>query len=297
MAEIPTTPGPQPGPQTAPGASREQLEAFLATAPEELKAWARQQLDELDAAEPAPASPAETGEAVGLEAVLDDADLEALLHDADLEAAGPAQPLARGSADEPRGGAAGVNKLLIVALVAAIVVAIYAVGNMGSGPTATEPAASMPAPTAVALDQAKVTELKDRVSKDPADIESLRELGRLYHEAGEFQEAASWQQKIVDQRPDDLDALLALGVAHFNSGDLELAEKNWLKAAAVAPDKAAPHYNLGFLYLSKTPPDYDRMEQEWRQVVALEPGSEMAQTVAAHLGRVSASPAASSSGG
>ncbi len=286
MAELPTTSGAQPGAQSAPGASREQLEAFLASAPDELKAWAQQQLDDLGA-EPVPA-PADSSDAVGLEAVLDDADLEPE----------PVRPVAAGPAgDKPRSGVAGVNKLLVVALVAAIVIAIYAVGNRASSPTAS-PSASMPVPTASALDQAAVTDLKNKVAANPADIESLRELGRLYYEAGEYQEAAGWQQKIVDQRPDDLDALLALGVAHFNSGNLDLAEKSWTKAAEVAPDRAAPHYNLGFLYLSKTPPDYDRMGQEWAQVVALEPESEMAKTVQGHLGRLSsASPSASRSGG
>ena len=210
----------------------------------------------------------------------------------------PVRPAAAGAAaDRPRRGVAGVNKMLVVLLVAAIVVAVYAVGNRGSSPTASS-SATMPVATTSALDQAKVTDLKNKVTANPSDIESLRELGRLYYEAGEYQEAASWQQKIVDQRPDDLDALLALGVAHFNSGNLELAEQNWTKAAAVAPDKAAPHYNLGFLYLSKTPPDYERMEQEWARVVALEPDSEMAQTVRSHLGRLSStSPSASRSGG
>lgn len=287
MAELPTTSGAQPGAQSAPGASREQLEAFLASAPDELKAWAQQQLDDLGS-EPVPA-PADSDEAVGLEAVLDDADLEPE----------PVRPVAAGpSADKPRSGVAGVNKLLVVALVAAIVIAIYAVGNnRASSPTAS-PSASMPVATTSALDQAMVTDLKKKVADNPADIESLRELGRLYYEAGEYQEAAGWQQKIVDQRPDDLDALLALGVAHFNSGNLELAEKSWTKAADVAPDRAAPHYNLGFLYLSKTPPDYDRMRQEWARVVALEPESEMAKTVQGHLGRLSnESPSASRSGG
>ena len=43
------------------------------------------------------------------------------------------------------------------------------------------------------------------------------------------------------------------------------------------------HYDLGYVYLSQKPADMAKMTAEWNKVVAIDPNSDMAKTVASHL--------------
>ena len=62
------------------------------------------------------------------------------------------------------------------------------------------------------------------------------------------------------------------------------------------PTTAEPWYNLGYLYMARTPPDEERAADCWNRVLQLAPDSQMAAAVQGHLGRMgsgaTASPAA-----
>lgn len=174
----------------------------------------------------------------------------------------------------------GLRPVLAVLVGIGVVLGVY---FMGGGDTAADTA---PAPAASGLEQAQVDALEAAVAADPGDVESMRELGALHHQAGDFEAAAEWQQRIVDLDPRDVDARLSLGVALFGLGDLEGAEEHWSVAADLAPDLAEVHYNLGFLYLSMDPPRADLAEAAWARVIEIDPESPLAETAAAHLDRL-----------
>lgn len=182
-----------------------------------------------------------------------------------------------------------VVPLAIVGIVAGVVMSVYYLGDGGAAPAASgQPAAAAAAPTATPppLDQAKVTELEAKLEKDARDVETLRGLAQEYFKAEQFDRAAEYHQKLLAVSPDDLDARLTLGVALFNTGNLPGAEEQWQRAAEIDPASPHPHYNLGFLHLSKNPPDLAKVESEWRQVIALAPDSELAKTASSHLERL-----------
>ncbi|MGM0385442.1 MAG: tetratricopeptide repeat protein [Actinomycetota bacterium] len=186
----------------------------------------------------------------------------------------------------PAVGAGGPSRalrpVLAVLVVVGVILGVYFMGGV-PGDTAPETAS---APAASGLDQARVDVLEAAVAADPGDIESMRELGALHHRAGDFEQAAEWQQRIVDLDPQDVDARLSLGVALFGLGDLEGAEQHWGAAAELAPDLAEVHYNLGFLYLSMDPPQVDRAEEAWARVIEIDPDSPLARTATDHLDRL-----------
>jgi tetratricopeptide (TPR) repeat protein len=138
-------------------------------------------------------------------------------------------------------------------------------------------------PAAVPIDQAKVAALTEKVSANPRDVASLQGLGDAYFAANDYKNAALWDQKVLTVDPKNQVALLAAGAAQFNLGNAAEAKKQWLVAAALYPDDAEVHYDLGFLYMSQTPPDKARMTAEWKKVVAIDPNSSLAKTVATHL--------------
>ncbi len=182
----------------------------------------------------------------------------------------------------PAGRGARVSPVLVLLLILGVVSGVYFLGD--STPSAqTSPTATATAPT---LDEARVATLEDRVAADPEDVAAMRELGELHYAVGDFTTAASWQRRILEVDPEDVDAHLALGVASFNTGDLETAETHWKRAAELDPGDAAVHYNLGFLYMSMDPPRIDDVRSEWTRVIELAPGTDLAATAAAHLGRL-----------
>ena len=172
-------------------------------------------------------------------------------------------------------------------LAVAIVFLVFQMGKsadvpgISGTPTGTETTTAAGAATPV--DQAKLAALMQKISANPKDIASLQGIGDLYFGATDYKNASLWEQKILDVDPKNQVALLALGAAQFNLGNAVEAKKTWLIAAGLYPKNAEVHYDLGFLYFSQTPPDTANMTAEWKKVVAIDPNSQLAKTVATHL--------------
>ncbi|WP_289017187.1 c-type cytochrome biogenesis protein [uncultured Ornithinimicrobium sp.] len=178
--------------------------------------------------------------------------------------------------------------LLALIVVPLLVWGVYKLGEVEDPQAAATPTMSTgqeAGQTPPPVDAEQVAALEARVEADPQDTAAMSELGTLHLMAGDLEEAGRWQQRILADDPDDLDARLALGVVLFNQGELTAAEEQWTAAIELAPDRAEPHYNLGFLFLSQDPPDMDRVEEHWGKVVELEPESDMAATIGTHLGQ------------
>ena len=169
----------------------------------------------------------------------------------------------------------------MLAVLAGVVYGVYQSGDHtklpGLSANATESASAQP------VDKAKVATLMQKLDANPKDVDSLRALGDMYFQATDYKAAASWQQKIVDIDPKDVTARLALGAADFNAGDNANAEKQWLAVVALDPKQAEAHYDLGFLYLSASPPDMAKVKSEWTKVVEIDPNSDIAKNVSTHL--------------
>ncbi|MBW3067965.1 MULTISPECIES: tetratricopeptide repeat protein [unclassified Actinomyces] len=326
--------------ETSGEPNREELAAFLATAPEGLKGWAAAQLADLEAdleadpeagragkaadaaaaaarrtpdGEPADEPAPEDGighEQDGEDDGEDAADVEDLL--AEDDDAAPARPVkavrGRTSATaRPRGGVSRLNLVLVALLAAAVVIIVQQAGQDDAADTALPEghpsiAATADASAIAAMDEAepvdteREAELQAQAQADPADAQSRQELGVMYLKAALYQDSITWLQQILDVDPDNLDALLTIGVAEYQSNQYEQAEAHWLRAAEIDPDVAEPWYNLGFLYMARTPPDADRANQCWEKVLQLAPDSEMAANVRGHVGTMGSATATPSAG-
>jgi thioredoxin-like negative regulator of GroEL len=185
-----------------------------------------------------------------------------------------------------------------VVAVVAIAVGVNAVVN-GTPADATGSDGTTAQATAPAIDQAKVSSLMEQYQANPEDTSVLLALADEFYAGQEYDKAATWLDKLLALEPEDVQALLARGAVSFNLGDLPAAETTWNKVVAIAPDNAEVHYDLGFLYLNQTTPDWVGVQREWTLVVKLDPGSDLATTVQSHLDALAAasmlpaSPAAS----
>lgn len=245
-------------------AAHEQLAAYLAEAPEELRGWAERRRTEADR-------------------------IHELLTGSPDELAALGAP--RTSAAGRRGFPGWARGLVAVLAVIAVIAGIYQIGKppaadtAAAAPTASQPTQGQPAasqePT---LDQAKVAELTGRLQSDPNDVAALFDLGNAYYQADDYQQASEWYQKVIDVNPTDEKGLIALGATSFNLGDLAKAEQTWDKAAELYPTNPEVHYDLGFLYM--TTRRMDQMQAAWAKVVELAPDSEFAKAVQTHVGSV-----------
>ena len=182
--------------------------------------------------------------------------------------------------------------LLVIAIVFAVFQMDKAddVPGISGAPTGQQTTA---ASGATAVDPAKVGALMQKITANPKDKASLQALGDLYFAATDYKNAAVFEQKVLDVDPKNQVALLALGAAQFNLGNAVEAKKTWLTAAGLYPNVAEVHYDLGFLYFSQTPPDKVNMQIEWKKVIAIDPNSNLAKTVATHIKGATATPSAS----
>jgi len=151
--------------------------------------------------------------------------------------------------------------------------------------------------TTPVLDQAAVAALMVKIQANPNDADSLMALGDEYYKTGDFKTAADWYTKVTAVEPTVARGYLALGASAFNQGDSATALTAWTKVLSLDETNVEAHYDLGFLYLNEQPPDMAGVQREWTRVVQLDPNSDIATTVKAHLDALaSASPAASASG-
>ena len=265
-------------------AARNGLVDFLELAPQEMKPWAAARTAEVDEAFALLSGPESdlvrpTQLAGTDQDGLDEAALPPVSAPAGTYA--PARPKPR------RNLVMGVGAVVVAAGI------IFGVAQMGKAddvpgingtPTGQETTAPSGAPTATPVDKAKVAVLMKKVAANPKDIVSFQGLGDLYFASSDYQNASVWERKILGVDPKNEKALLSLGAAQFNLGNSAVAKKHWLVAAKLYPQSAEVHYDLGFLYMSQTPPDKASMTAEWKKVVAIDPNSDLARTVTQHLG-------------
>ncbi len=244
------------------------LVKFLASAPAGLEQWAR----------------SETAAADEAYALLSDpnADLAAIAATAGTSAPPPAPARS--------GGVLLSNRVLIgavaVAAAAVLGVVVYQSGESSATSGAageTTQTTDSNATSTPQVDQAQVAVLMKKISTNPKDTAALTELGDLYFQAGDYNTAGGWMAKVVALRPKDVKARLALGAAQFNLGNTAAAEKEWKQVVVLDPKNVEAYYDLGFLYLSKTPSDTARAKASWSKVIEIAPKSEVAKTIATHL--------------
>jgi tetratricopeptide (TPR) repeat protein len=157
-----------------------------------------------------------------------------------------------------------------------------------SSPGSSKPASSTTAapsgvPSTGPTDSARIAALITEVTARPKDTVSLLAIGDIYFAAGDYRSAAAWERRVVAVDPKSRVGLVSYGAAEFNLSNDAAAKKSWILAEKLYPNVAEIHYDLGFLYMSQSPPDTANMTAEWKKVIAIDPGSTLAEAVKSDL--------------
>jgi len=289
--------------------AHEALLDFLATAPADLRPWARRESDRVDEAFALLSDPTIDRSAAAAASTHAPAaraaatfQVEATESDEwDLESGEPVMPASptgkrarhgRADATAPAALSEGPSTIrrfrrpaLLAAAAVGVLAVVVAVFNMGSGTgipgVGADPVAGATASPAV--DTAKVAALMQKIAADPKDVTSLQSLADIYYLANDFETSAGFLEKIIAIDPKDVTARLALGAAYFNVGKSDLAQTQWRAVIAQEPNNLEAHYDLGFMYLSRDPADLASAKTEWQKVIAIAPDSDVAKTIEQHL--------------
>jgi len=90
---------------------------------------------------------------------------------------------------------------------------------------------------------AEINALKERVQKDPADIEAWVRLGSLYQQAGMPEQAVAFFERAVALRPTDAGLLNELGICYQAAHKLEPALSAFERAQRADPTSWEAIYN------------------------------------------------------
>lgn len=240
-----------------------ELVSFLESAPESVRGWARHEIAAADEA------------------------LAALSH------ATSGRPARRLSARRPssrrpssRRPSYSLRRIAIgalaLAVIAGVVVGVYEIGGTHSKTSSQEGGAGE-SQALTSAQQKHVSALMAELKSEPKDVEALIALGDVYFEAKNYNVAGGWMRRAVAADPGNMTAHMALGAAEFNIGDAADARTNWLDVVSADPKDVEAYYDLGFVYVSKEPPDMTDAKKVWEKVIALAPHSSEAKTVEMHI--------------
>jgi cytochrome c-type biogenesis protein CcmH/NrfG len=257
---------------SAVDAAHADIVAFLESAPSDLRSWTQRQIAAVDEAY----------------ALLSDPEaLDRLDDEGQATAVAGAAPPEQSDQPMPVRVTRRIGRTGRLVIAAGVVVGLLGGGylvyasDVPSVPGLT--GTPVPEASAQAFDSARVAELMQAIQADAGDTAALQELADIYFAAGDYETAASWENKVLAVAPDDVTAHLALGAALYNQGSSTEAETHWRRVLEIEPDNLEAHYDLGFMYFSADPPDVERTIIEWRRVIEIAPDSDIAQTVSAHL--------------
>jgi tetratricopeptide (TPR) repeat protein len=137
-------------------------------------------------------------------------------------------------------------------------------------PTAAAPAGS--APTATPLDNVRVQAATARASSEPSNPGPRIELGNLYFDAEQYQEAARWYEAALAIDPSNADVSTDLGVSFYYLNQPDRALAQFDKSLKINPKHSKTLLNLGIVRAFGKQ-DLQGAAKAWQEVIAVAPSS------------------------
>jgi len=200
---------------------------------------------------------------------------DALLNEADDDIVATRKRKPRAPKEPGKGqglGQVGFTIVILVVILVGVALGSF-LANRGrpaaANPSATSSADLQPADTASVDPRVRIMQLQDQIAANPNDTDARLELGVLLFE---------------------------------DANDMDGARDQWLAVTQIDPTIEEAWYNLGFYYLSLTPPDCVAAGNAWNTVIQLDPNGDDASNIMGHMSDLSdvcssTSPSADSSTG
>lgn len=124
----------------------------------------------------------------------------------------------------------------------------------------------------------EIEDLQTKTTSKKATAETWKELGDIYFDTDQPEQAIKAYQRVLALRPDDTDTLNDQGAMFRQVGDFQRALANFEKAFAIDPKNLESLYNSSYVYAF----DLNNIPKAlglWRRYLQLESKSETAQQI------------------
>lgn len=122
----------------------------------------------------------------------------------------------------------------------------------------------------------RVKEIRAALDKDPQNTDLQRELANAYYDMNDWNEAASWYEKVAAKRKDDPNLLTDLGSCYRNLGQFKKAVEMYETAQKVSPSHPQSLLNLTLVYTfdlkdaARAQSTFDRLKKEHPEMPRLD---------------------------
>jgi cytochrome c-type biogenesis protein CcmH/NrfG len=177
--------------------------------------------------------------------------------------------------------------------------------NKGDKTPAAEAPASQPSsqpgsqPPAVSVMGAKdqsvgmmerIQEYRQRLDKDPKDLEALIFLGNANYDIQRFDKAAEYYEKAIALDPKNLPVRTDLAMCYRNTGKVDQAVEELKQVLAMDPKHKTALYNLGFIMLNDKK-DKKEALKAWDTLVSQNPTDPEYDSLRARIQQIKKGPA------
>jgi len=156
---------------------------------------------------------------------------------------------------------------LVIGFVAGIVFSVYKMPGVPGSPAGLAGSIS----SGLSPEQARVMESLERVvAADPENVQAWTQLGHLYFDTDQYQQAIEAYGRSLALDPENADVVTDLGVMYRRNGQPEKALISFERAIAINPRHETALFNMGVVLLH----DFnDRVGaiNTWRQLLELNP--------------------------
>lgn len=141
--------------------------------------------------------------------------------------------------------------------------------------TPTPAASPTAAPVAAGTDT--VAALQAALARNPNDMTALAGLANIAYQNHDWTQAIDLYGRALAQDPHNVDVLVHLAAAQLYAVRFADAKQSLQQAVQLAPDRTDAHLLLGLALSRQSPPDMAGAQAEWKRVIALAPGSDIAK--------------------
>jgi len=172
----------------------------------------------------------------------------------------------------------------VAGIVVGVVVAVY-----HEDQTITRPAAvkqNPPSPAAPTADiEKQIAPLLSILKDDPKNLNALIELGNAYFDSEQFDKAIASYSQALEIDPRNANVRTDMGIMFRRKGDFDRAIAEFKKAAKDDPKHVNSRYNLGVVLLH----DKGEMKeavQAWEDYLQVEPSGPRAENIRNQMGKL-----------
>ena len=123
---------------------------------------------------------------------------------------------------------------------------------------------------AALLDQAQVDALTSVAGREPTNARPRAQLGNLYFDAEQYQDAIDWYSEALKRDPRDVNVSTDLGVCYYYTNQPDKALAQFDKSLALDSKHAKTLLNVGIVRAFGKQ-DLDGASQAWQQVISIAP--------------------------